>query len=251
MRSGLIYLITNTVNQREYIGKTTSGLQERWSEHKRAAKKGSKTAIHAAIRKYGPDAFTVDTIADNIPSDWLDAVEIAFISAAKTFGTDHGYNLTPGGDGQPAGTAHPSYGIPLSPERRAKISVAHIGKTVSVETRAKLSAASTGTKHSAETRAKMSASRTGVKRPREVVAKMVEARTGKKLSNSSSRHHGVSYHKRFMKWTAQIRLEGGKLKHICYATDELSAAQAVDSYIIEHGLSNTLNFPVSELLVSC
>ncbi len=42
---------------------------------------------------------------------------------------------------------------PLSPETRAKISAAGMGRTPSVETRAKIAAAKTGTKATEETRA--------------------------------------------------------------------------------------------------
>jgi hypothetical protein len=49
---GRIYLITNTVNGKVYVGKTIGELRRRWSQHIKVAKKGSPTHFSNAIRKY-------------------------------------------------------------------------------------------------------------------------------------------------------------------------------------------------------
>lgn len=48
-----IYMITNKLDGKKYIGKSVR-LHTRWNEHKRAT---SNTAISKAIRKYGVDNF--------------------------------------------------------------------------------------------------------------------------------------------------------------------------------------------------
>jgi predicted GIY-YIG superfamily endonuclease len=45
MRSGLIYLITNTVNGKRYIGQTVRTLRQRWQQHVRDAKQGVDTLL--------------------------------------------------------------------------------------------------------------------------------------------------------------------------------------------------------------
>jgi group I intron endonuclease len=62
----LIYKITNKVNGKIYIGKTTETLKSRWSKHLYMANNGQKykrcTAIGSAIKKYGPKNFAIEQI---------------------------------------------------------------------------------------------------------------------------------------------------------------------------------------------
>jgi group I intron endonuclease len=85
----MIYLITNTVNGKQYIGKTTRTMEVRWYFHLDAAKRGSQTHLHRAIRKHGADAFLVEYLADG-----LDDEEIIMIERHMP-----AYNMTRGGDG--------------------------------------------------------------------------------------------------------------------------------------------------------
>jgi len=39
---GVVYLITNTVNGKVYVGQTTVGVSKRWKGHKDEARKGSE-----------------------------------------------------------------------------------------------------------------------------------------------------------------------------------------------------------------
>ena len=121
-----IYIVTNTVNGKQYVGITNS-LAKRWNKHKNA--KGSAPALHAAIKKYGLDAFIFSHIADAFDSEAAKKIEIMLIAEHNTI-APHGYNLTSGGDG----TLNPSE------EVRQKLSASHAGKTQSEETKAKRSA---------------------------------------------------------------------------------------------------------------
>jgi group I intron endonuclease len=99
MRTGIIYLITNRVNGKKYVGQSVGKLRARWKGHKRAAcRVNPPCAIHKAIRKYGLDAFTVDVISE-YSEDCLDFAEIFFIKLFNTYGK-HGYNMTAGGESQ-------------------------------------------------------------------------------------------------------------------------------------------------------
>ena len=64
-----VYLITNRVNGKRYVGITSRGYQERFKEHIHDALNGSKTILHNAIRKYGQDNFDIILLEDNIPDE--------------------------------------------------------------------------------------------------------------------------------------------------------------------------------------
>ena len=128
----VIYLAHNTINNKLYIGKTTSTLDKRIYSHKRAAQKGVKTVFHCAIRKYGFDSFKFSTIGYCINKEDLNKLEKFFIALHGSKIPD-GYNLTDGGDGND-GTIKPNLGIHLSDETKEKIRRANLGKKQSKET---------------------------------------------------------------------------------------------------------------------
>ena len=93
-----IYVITNQVNGKQYVGKTTQSVDKRFKEHLRAAKRHSfeKRPLYRAIRKYGKENFSVQTLEETqVPEDR----EKYWISKLDTF--SNGYNATIGGDGKP------------------------------------------------------------------------------------------------------------------------------------------------------
>jgi group I intron endonuclease len=97
--AGYVYLVTNLVNGKLYVGCTKATLKHRWVQHLSAAKKGSPLALHAAIRKYGAVNFTIERVetVKGAHADLMEA-EIRYIAAYKS-ASPLGYNLTSGGDG--------------------------------------------------------------------------------------------------------------------------------------------------------
>lgn len=97
---GYIYCITNLINSKRYIGKTTQTPEERFKEHCSDAFKQrcEKRPLYSAINKYGVENFIVETIEyvedDNLLSDR----EIYWINELNTYG-NKGYNASKGGDG--------------------------------------------------------------------------------------------------------------------------------------------------------
>lgn len=85
----MIYLVTNTINGKRYIGKTAVSIKKRWYQHCKNAEYGKDTHLYKAIRKYGKEAFTVEFLADG-----LDDEEIKMIETHQPE-----YNMTKGGDG--------------------------------------------------------------------------------------------------------------------------------------------------------
>lgn len=134
MIDGHIYLITNKVNGKKYVGQTICSPDRRWYLHIYAAlrdcvEKQGDTALCRAIRKYGCEGFTAEVIHTCSQSK-LDAAEKRFIKLHNCM-TPIGYNLTSGG----------TSGHIVSTSTRAKQSAALRGRVFSAETRAKLSAA--------------------------------------------------------------------------------------------------------------
>ena len=81
---GSIYKITNTVNQKHYIGQTIHDAEKtRIRDHFNYAYR-SNIILSRAIEKYGKDAFTHEILHDGIIPALLDSYEI---EAIKKFNT--------------------------------------------------------------------------------------------------------------------------------------------------------------------
>jgi len=100
MNKGYIYLITNKLNGKMYVGQTLMTVHERWLRHCSAARNNANvTGIDGAIRKYGKENFSVETIKE-CPVTELDKWEIYFIQHYNTYqgnNDNNGYNITLGG----------------------------------------------------------------------------------------------------------------------------------------------------------
>lgn len=96
---GFIYQITNLVNNKKYIGLTTSSIQERWKQHIQALNRGIDYALYQAMRKYGVENFIIEELEET-PNECLNDREKYYIATIKTYIKDNnGYNLTRGGEG--------------------------------------------------------------------------------------------------------------------------------------------------------
>lgn len=92
----IIYLITNMVNGKQYVGQTTRSLQQRWREH--CCNSSQCTYLHNAIAKYGKENFKVEQIDIAIDQEELDYKESQYIKFYNTL-APNGYNLDTGGKG--------------------------------------------------------------------------------------------------------------------------------------------------------
>ena len=91
----LIYQIINIANNKFYIGKTTGSAKNRFNQHKYMAKIGKSSHLYNAIRKWGPEYFSIEVIEDNITSiEVLNQQEIYYISTLFPQ-----YNMDKGGAG--------------------------------------------------------------------------------------------------------------------------------------------------------
>ena len=92
-----IYLITNNINGKKYIGQSRN-LIKRWNHHKDEARHNRSTLlIHNAMREYGIDNFSFDILLE-CPIDMLDVWESDMIRLYDTF-VPNGYNIRDGKKG--------------------------------------------------------------------------------------------------------------------------------------------------------
>jgi group I intron endonuclease len=126
----IVYLVTNLVNGKRYVGKTRLPLQRRWRQHLRDAARGSSCMLHRAIRKYGESAFVLSVLVECQTLEEMNAMEIAKIAELRTHESAIGYNATLGGDGclGRTGADAPMFGKRHSHETRKKMRLAHLGK---------------------------------------------------------------------------------------------------------------------------
>ena len=91
-----IYILTNKINQKKYVGKSAKNPKRRIERHKKEA---GSPAIHRAIKKYGFENFDTEIINyKDASEEALNAIEKWQISKNESL-TPNGYNLTEGGDG--------------------------------------------------------------------------------------------------------------------------------------------------------
>ena len=96
----IVYKITNKVNGKIYIGQTTRRLKTRWNGH--ISKSYSKTGspLHAAIKKYKKENFTIEIIKHCSSRGELNMEEIRLIKEHNSL-TPNGYNILKGGSYHP------------------------------------------------------------------------------------------------------------------------------------------------------
>lgn len=99
---GIIYVITNSVNNKMYVGQTRNlktmrgytyeyGINQRFMEHVGAARRNKSTPIAEAIAEYGPEKFYIDEI-ERCDLNIINEREAFYI---QEFGTivPNGYNV--------------------------------------------------------------------------------------------------------------------------------------------------------------
>ena len=169
---GSIYKITNTVNQKSYIGKTIHDAEKtRIRQHLNGW--GNKP-IKKDIDEYGEDVFTFEILHDGISPEFLAALETEEIAKHDSF--HNGYNENSGGGGV----------VSLSDEHRRKVSEALTGEKNPMYGRTGEKHPFFGRKHSDETKQKMSEN-SAMNRP-ETRQKVSEATKGKKRSDETRRN---------------------------------------------------------------
>lgn len=92
-----IYKITNNINGKIYIGKTSNTIEQRFKRHCLDSLKYKERPLYRAFNKYGISNFSIEQIEECSPEQASDR-EIYWIEYFGSF--KYGYNATKGGDGK-------------------------------------------------------------------------------------------------------------------------------------------------------
>lgn len=137
-----VYKITNIINGKIYIGKT-SNIAVRWEKHIKISKTKNKKSyhyLHKSINKYGEVNFIIEKIEDNLTEKESFNREKFWIKMLDSKNPNIGMNLTNGGEGTSGlkwsqksrdkmrGINNHNFGKPLSNEVKEKISISISGE---------------------------------------------------------------------------------------------------------------------------
>lgn len=89
-----VYVYTNKVNGKKYVGQTCQSLEYRANNGR-----GYKRCLHfyRAIEKYGWDNFEPRILSDCLTKKEADVLEKMYINILRTRNNEYGYNITEGG----------------------------------------------------------------------------------------------------------------------------------------------------------
>ena len=113
MRTYCIYKVTNTINGKIYIGKTSQFKERKW-QHERCYEK-EDCRFHRAIQYYGKDKFNWEIIDETNSLDKAYELEKKYIKEYNSY-HPNGYNMTKGGAGGSMGNARPVVRLTLNGE---------------------------------------------------------------------------------------------------------------------------------------
>jgi group I intron endonuclease len=196
--TGAVYIVTNSLTGKQYVGLTKRPVRDRWKQHISVARSGAKTHFHRAIVKYGAQAFCVEHVASSLSLDTLADLERQIIMHVRP-----AYNQTNGGEitlgrkyddatkdririantgkkrtplqCKTISTAAKNY-YASNPDKRGILTQRLLDARSNPESMRKLSAAisaaNTGRKHTDEARKKISLGHMGRKHSAEVQAKI-------------------------------------------------------------------------------
>jgi group I intron endonuclease len=210
-----LYTITDTLNNKVYIGQTVNP-SRRWKDHQWLAQNKQEQYIHRAMAKYGSHNFFFEVIAGCKTQEDADDVETQLIRQYDSQNKKHGYNIAPGGNhawntGLPK-ELQPMYGKkqsdyqkqrcsevhtgmimpPVSEETRRKMSESRKRQVITEEWKQKISESNMGKIMSKEARKKISDSHTGKIISEETKKKMSEAKLGKTKSEKTKKRMSLA-----------------------------------------------------------
>jgi group I intron endonuclease len=200
----IVYLITNKINGKKYVGQTIQPIEDRWRQHSVYDLHKLDFLLYRALRKHGVENFEIKEIDGANDQTELNYREWLWIHKLETNSPEKGYNVRLGGrngslpeetkkkisEAQRGEKAH-WWGKKQSDETKNKRAdtfkvkgYPRQGASLSKEARDKISTANKGKKFSLEARAKMSANRSGAKNHKS--KKVIDISNGKTWDNCYS-----------------------------------------------------------------
>jgi group I intron endonuclease len=218
MKTGRIYVITNLVNGKYYVGQTTaSNPLYRFRDHIRGS--NANNLLSRAIAKYGQRAFIFEIVAEASDLSTLNTLERLWITLTGANRPGVGYNLSDGGlnytrteetrakmsaamkghipwnKGTKGLTVGWNKGKKMPVEVVTKLRAAHLGVPLSEPHRKSLNLSRLGRRHTAESRLKMSVACKGRERSDAHCQKLSDAQLGKPAWNKGLKGAQVAWNK--------------------------------------------------------
>ena len=162
IKSGKIYLITNLINDKKYVGITTQTLKQRWYGHINR-KNDRRSILHNSIKKYGKENFKIELVEElhNVTEKGLLLKETFYIDKYNTFiDNGHGYNLI---KENPQKLIYSDFTRNKMSKNRTGKRNSFYGKIHTDETKSQISKSRMGIGHTEETKKRISKSLTGDK----------------------------------------------------------------------------------------
>lgn len=169
----IVYLVTNNIDGKKYVGQTSQSLKRRWARHQQPFNHRRNSYLYNAICKHGIENFSIEILVQVSTKEEMDYYEIGMIKALDLRNPDKGYNLTDGGGGM--------LGFNLSEETRLKMS-RHVK---SEEHCKKISESKMGNQ-----------ARLGMKHTEETKKRMSEVAKGRKFSPEHIRNLSLAQQRR-------------------------------------------------------
>lgn len=116
----IIYMHTNKLNGKFYIGQTCQSLEKRAGSNGESYRGCDR--FYQAIKEYGWNNFEHTVLFSGLSSDEANALEELLITSVRSYDPSIGYNIAMGGSGM---TSERSKALWAKPEYRARISEAN------------------------------------------------------------------------------------------------------------------------------
>lgn len=221
----IVYLITNTLDGKRYVGRTARSLETRWNQHRRAALRGDTAMlITRALTKHGLDAFKIECL-EECAGDAVGARERHWITELHTHVRDGGYNLTEGGDG----------GLPgyvFSDETRQKLREKATGRVMSPDAVERMRQTKIGRKQDPEVVERRRQKLIGKKRTPEQIERLAAANRGKTRSEESKRRIGDAARGHVVSTETRERLRVAHLGGECPQTTKDAVSRARSKAVV-------------------
>ena len=174
---GVIYLVTNKVTGKVYVGQTIMGIAARWKGHCNA---GKSSRLWLSIQRHGRESFSIEALESAETKQRLDDLERAYIAAYNSTNKDIGYNFERGGSG-----------APKSKDATERAAAKLRGRVVPKDSVEKMAATKRGRARTAAEQVvldRMAESNRGRKHGAEATKKMSVAVTGRQMQPASADH---------------------------------------------------------------
>jgi group I intron endonuclease len=132
-----VYVITNEVNEKRYVGQTVSTIPVRWELHLGKARGHSRFYLYRAMRKYGVNRFSIAMVETVTTIEALKEAQKRWIRDLGSDDPERGYNVATGDESSPEGPKRQSMARVIPQHQKNAVGRSHKDKPKSTAQRIK------------------------------------------------------------------------------------------------------------------